>query len=169
VNSLFDFLFHGARLVEKLGTLQLPPPSFPSARKSLSVYLAAPAGQDKRPRVHLEVRQTTLVSFLMVPFHMDREGAASLESALRDGHEARIQGLRLPGFTLPARQELVVEPRVLIDVSPRPTELTFQDFGLLFSYRQLSVTLEADSVRILVGLLERAIALMDQSPFTAAA
>ena len=165
MNSLFDFIFHGARVIEKLGTLTLSPPSYFSPRRSLSLYLAAPAGRDKRPRVHLEVRQ----NLLMVPFHMDREGASSLESALRDGREARIRGLRLPGFTLPARQELVVEPRVLIGVSPRPADLTFQDFGLLFSYYQLSVTLDTDAVSSLVGFLQRAVALVDQFPFTAAA
>jgi hypothetical protein len=149
VNSVFDYLLHGARLLRELGSVDGEPVSAGKVR--LRVYVGASPWR-RLARLHLEYVFTSIISFSATPLQLDSVGTDRLLAALHTGEEVQLRAARLQ---LLGRQELHVEPHVG-GGDPHPAKLTFLYFGPLLAYEWRSIELGLPAVTRFISLVQEA-------------
>ena len=149
MNSVLDYLLHGARLLRKLGSVDGEPLS--AGKVHLHVYVGASPWK-RLARLHLECVLTSVLSYNATPLQLDAAGTDRLLAALHTGEEVRLSAQRLQ---LVGRQQLHVEPHVG-GGDPHPAKLTFLFFGLLWAHEWRSIELDRAAVAHFISLVEEA-------------
>jgi len=149
MNSVFDYILHGARLLRRLGSVDGGP--LPAGKVRLQVFVGASPWR-RLARLHLECVFTSVLRYDATPLQLGAAGTDRLLAALHTGEEVHLPAERLQ---LVGRQELHVEPHVG-GGDPHPAKLTFLYWGLLFVHEWRSIELDRPAVTHLITLVEAA-------------